>query len=215
MKALRISLAVAGLAALLMMPAAEAASHPAPAHAAAPAQAKPEANKPLEPSENKDFGDWTVRCYPVQAASPCEMLQSIDKDKERLLTVLVAYFPVNNSHIMQVVVPLRVNLPNGVVLKTESYTSGTIKFRRCDMQGCYAMVGIDDGVIQALERASKTQVEVVGMDNKRYELVFSPKGFSDAHHQLVEWTRQKAVNQPPKEAPPADAAPASPPPANP
>ena len=45
---------------------------------AAPAfaqDAAPQAQKPLQPSDVKEFKDWTVRCYPVASPSPCEMIE--------------------------------------------------------------------------------------------------------------------------------------------
>ena len=65
MKSLRITLAFA--AALLAAPAFAQDDGAAPA--------APQANKPMQPNEVKEFGDWTVRCYPVTSPSPCEMIE--------------------------------------------------------------------------------------------------------------------------------------------
>jgi len=63
----------AGLSAIAFLAgAAAAAPAPAPAQGSAPAA---NANKPLEPSEAKNFGDWTVRCFPPSAKIPCQMLE--------------------------------------------------------------------------------------------------------------------------------------------
>ena len=35
--------------------------------------------------------------------------------------------------------PLGVMLQNGAVLSSDTYTSGVLRYRLCDMQGCYSV----------------------------------------------------------------------------
>jgi invasion protein IalB len=186
MMSLRIPFAFA--AALLLAPAALAQD------AEAPAQPAPQANKPIQPSEVKAFGDWTVRCYPVKSASPCEMieLRVAKKTGQRILGILVAYLPSRNAHVLQISVPLGVALQNGLVVNTDTYKSGVMKFRRCDSQGCYVEAAVDGNAISSLGRATKAEAQIISMDGKRYNLPFSLNGFTDAHRSLVELTKQKA-----------------------
>jgi invasion protein IalB len=194
---------LAGLAALSLLAAPAAAAAAKPAAGSAPAQAEP--NKPIQPSETKEFGDWSVRCYPVSSPSPCEMLELLvnKKSGRRVLGVLIAYMPSRNQHVMQIAMPLGVMLSNGAVLATDTFTSGVLKFRRCDMQGCYVETGIDNDSIAALGRATKAALQIVSVDGKKFNLAFSLNGFTAAHNALVELARQKATGVTPAAAPPA------------
>jgi invasion protein IalB len=185
MKSFRVSLALA--AALLMAPA-WAQDEPAPAQQ----QPSPQSGKQMQPSEMKEFGDWTVRCYPVTSPSPCEMieLRVAKKSGQRILGFLLAYVPSRDAHVMQVSVPLGVALANGLVIDSDTYKSPVLKFRRCDQLGCYVEAAND--VVGTLGKATKAQAIVVSVDGKRYNLVFSLKGFTEAHQALVDLTRAKA-----------------------
>ncbi len=196
----------ASLAALSLLGApAAAAAKPStaakPTASSAPAQANP--NQPLKPSEDKAYGDWSVRCYPVSSPSPCEMLEMLVNKKtgRRVLGVLIAYIPSRDQHVMQIAMPLGVSLANGAVIGTDTFTSGVLKYRRCDMQGCYVETGIDNDSLNALGRATKAEMRIVSVDGKKFNLTFSLNGFTAAHNALVELARQKATTGSPPSAP--------------
>ena len=86
---------VCAIAAFGFFTAANAATAPA-AQGAAPAKA-------MQPTEDKSFGDWSVRCYSVYSPSPCEMIEiRVDKKTgQRVLAVMLAYVPAHDQHIMQ------------------------------------------------------------------------------------------------------------------
>ncbi|MDE2183220.1 MAG: invasion associated locus B family protein [Alphaproteobacteria bacterium] len=189
---------LAGPSAAVAKPAAKPAAAPA-----APAQAG--APKAPQVTDVKVFGDWTVHCYTVKSASPCEMLELrvAKKTGQRILGVLLAYVPSRDEHIMQISVPLGVALQNGLVLNSDTYNSGVLHFRRCDMQACYVEMPIDNQTVATLGRATKAQMQIVSVDGRKYNLVFSLDGFTQAHSALVELAKQKAV-APQAPATPAD-----------
>lgn len=181
MKSMRVTL---GLAAALL--AAPALAQDAPADDQG--QQQQQANKPVQPNEVKEFGDWTVRCYPVKSPTPCEMLELrvAKKTGQRVLGVTLAYMAARDAHVVQIAVPLGVSIANGLVLESDTYKSPVIKFRRCDQLGCYVEAAMGNDIISALGRATKAQADVVAADGKRFNLVFSLKGFNEAHASLVE-----------------------------
>ena len=201
MKSMRI--VAAAVAALSVAAGSALAAKPA---AAAPAAA-PQANASQGPkvSDVKEIGDWTVRCYDVKSPSPCEMIEMrvAKKTGQRILGVLVAYVPSRDQHIIQVSVPLGVALQNGLVIASDTFTSKPLHFRRCDQLGCYVETGIDNQSLAALGRATKADMQVVSMDGKKYNLVFSLNGFTAAHDQLVALAKQKATAAPAPDAAPA------------
>jgi invasion protein IalB len=192
MKSVRVRFAglVAGLAALSFLTGAALAQESASAPAAA--------NKPVQPSETKNFGDWTVRCYPAASAMPCEMIELLvnKKSGRRVLGVLIIYNQAQNQNLVQIAMPLGVMLQNGAVLSSDTYTSAVLRFRLCDVQGCYTLAPLDDNAVKALGRATKAEMKIVSADGKKVNLSFSLNGFTAAHNALVEMTRQKPAGAP-------------------
>ena len=193
MKSVRFQFAglFAGLAALSLL-----ATATAQAQTSAPAPVA--ANKPVQPSETKEFGDWTVRCFPASSATPCEMIELLvnKKSGRRVLGVLIMYNQAQSQSLMQIAMPLGVMLQNGAVLSSDTYTSGVLHYRICDVQGCYAIAPLSDDVVKALGRATKAEMRIVSADGKKFNIAFSLNGFTAAHSALLEMTRQKAPSTP-------------------
>jgi invasion protein IalB len=192
MKSVRVRFAglVAGLAALSFLTGAALAQESASAPAAA--------NKPVQPSETKNFGDWTVRCYPVSSPTPCEMIELLvnKKSGQRVLGVLIVFNAAQNQNVVQIARPLGVSVQNGAVLSSDTYTSGVLRYRLCDVQGCYAFAPVDEDAIKALKRATKAEMKIVSADGKKINLSFSLNGFSAAYNALLDMTRQKSTAAP-------------------
>lgn len=195
MKSLRVSLAFA--AALLMAPAF--------AQDAAQEQAPAAASQAPKVTDTKGIGDWTVRCFSVKSPMPCEMaeVRVAKKTGQRVLGVMLAYMPANDAHMIQVSVPLGVAFANGLVINTDTYKSGVLKFRRCDQGGCYVEAAVGGDVVSALGKATDAKVHIVSVDGKPFDFPFSLNGFNEAHAAMVDLAKQKATR-------PAEAAPAAP-----
>ena len=107
---------------------------------------------PLQPSETKTFGDWTVRCYPVASPSPCDMYELLanKQTNQRVMSLSIAYMPSGDKHVIQIAVPLGVLIPTGLVIESDTYTSPLLHYRRCDRAGCYVEMMFDNGAVNAL-----------------------------------------------------------------
>src|SRR4051812_11623690 len=105
--------------------------------------------------EVKPVGDWFVRCFSIESPSPCDMFQELDSPttKQRVLALSLAYVPSLDRHAIQIVVPLEVAIQKGVTIKTDSFTSPTLKYRRCDRSGCYVETPVDNNLIEAIARS--------------------------------------------------------------
>jgi invasion protein IalB len=165
---------------------------------AALAQA-PDAAPPAKP-EVKTVQDWAVRCFPVQSASPCDIFQELDNKAtgQRVISMSIAFYPSVNRHALVVAVPLDVSLAKGVKLQAGSYTSPLLKYRRCDRNGCYVEVAVDNGMIESLARSSgdSGKINIAADNGKAYALNFSLKGFAAAHDDMVSQARVKAKTPP-------------------
>lgn len=158
--------------------------------------------------EIKPVGDWFVRCFPVQSPSPCDMFQELDSPatKQRVLSISLAYVPSIDRHAIQIMVPLEIAIQKGVTIKTDSFTSPLLKYRRCDRNGCYVETPVDNNFVEAIGRSGgeKGKVHIAADTGKNYALDFYLKGFSAAHDDMVTKARAKAKAI----AKPDDAAPA-------
>lgn len=164
---------------------------PALAQTAAPAQG----GAPLTPTDVKPVGDWTVRCFPVASTSPCDMYEELDdkNSRQRVLGVSIAYVPSSDRHVAQIAVPLGVAIASGAVIKTDSYTSPKMPFRRCDREGCYVELLLPQAIIDSLAKSGpEASVNIVADSGKSFALRFSLNGFAGAHDSMSALARQKA-----------------------
>ena len=157
--------------------------------------------------------DWFVRCFPVQSPSPCDIFQEEEAPQthQRILSLSIAYVPSLDRHALQITVPLDISIPKGLTIKTDSYTSPVLKYRRCDRNGCYVEMAVDNGLVEALTKSGPAgKVNIVADNGKSYALNFSLKGFAAAHDEMVTKARAKAkAVAKPGDTPPAQPAPAA------
>ena len=171
-----------------------------------------QADAPAGPGrpEIKPVGDWFVRCFPVDSPSPCDMFQELDTQatKQRVLSISLAYVPSIDRHAIQIMVPLEIAIQKGVTIKTDTFTSPLLKYRRCDRNGCYVETPVDNSFVEAIARSGGEggKVNIVADTGKSYALNFFLKGFTAAHDDMVTQARAKAKAV----SKPADAAPAAP-----
>jgi len=156
----------------------------------------------------KTVEDWQVRCYPIQAVAPCDMLQEQGdaQSGRKILSLSISYVPSMDKHAMIVTVPLDVSIPKGLVLQTDSYTSPPLKYRTCTRDGCFVQTEVgNDMVASVAKSAGDGKVNVVGDDGKAYSFKFSLKGFAQAHDEMVSEAKAKATKPAPAGAAPAPA----------
>ena len=156
------------------------------AQGAAPAAAKPDV---------KRVDDWFVRCFPVNSPSPCDMFQELDdqRTRQRVVSLSFAFVPSLDRHALQITVPLEVSIPKGLTIQTDTYTSPVLKYRRCDRNGCYVEMAVENALIQSLASSGADAKVNISADNgKTYGLKFSLKGFASAHDDMVAQARAKA-----------------------
>ncbi|HVZ70720.1 MAG TPA: invasion associated locus B family protein [Rhizomicrobium sp.] len=154
---------------------------------------------PPKPDVSKQVGDWLVRCYPVQSPSPCDMFELLAQKKtgNRVMSISLAYAPKAGKYVVQIAVPLGVELKKGLVIKAGEYASPAMQFRRCDRGGCYVEGLTDTGLMDALAQNGEAgKATISSTEGRSLDISFSLRGFGDARNQMVELARQKAANPP-------------------
>jgi invasion protein IalB len=79
-----------------------------------------------------------------------------------------------------------------VTVQTDSYTSPVLKYRRCDRNGCYVELAVDNAMVESLTKATSGKVNIVADNGKTFALNFSVKWFAAAHDDMVSQARAKA-----------------------
>jgi invasion protein IalB len=162
---------------------------------------------PVSPApEVKAIGDWSVRCFPAESPTPCDMYEELDNknSRQRVLSVSLAYVPRMDRHIIQISVPLGVALQKGLVIQSDNFTSAPLHYRRCDREGCYVEMMLDNASVAALTKSGPgARMKVIADGGKPFNLRFSLNGFSAAHDSMVAQAKQKAQSD--KAAPAAPA----------
>jgi invasion protein IalB len=120
------------------------------------------------------------------------------------MSLSIAYLPAGDKHVIQVAVPLGILIPKGLVIESDTYTSPTLRYRRCDRGGCYVEMLFDTAAVNALATASgPAKIKIVADNGKVFEIPFSLKGYADAHGAMVDLARKKTAEKPPPATPPA------------
>ena len=185
---------------LAVLPIVALAQQPAPA---APPSADPNAAAAAAAAQqfsiNQNVGDWVVRCVltSVKSPAPCEVLQStVNKDnQQRISSLSIAYVPSRETYAMQIVVPTGVALAKGLTLAPPL---NAVKFTRCERDGCYVEMLIDNAAITSLAGAGKgATIGVVGYGRaNEIKLPVSLTGFPEAMDRMKSLARERAVALP-------------------
>jgi len=201
---------------LAIVPAVALAQTPAaaPAAEAAPAPAAPGAPAAPQYSINQSVGDWVVRCVQttVKSPAPCEVMQTtVNKDsKLRISAFSVAFVPSRDAYAIQIVVPTGVALSKGLHLGT---ALNGAKFDRCERDGCYVEMLLDNAAITSLSGSGKsTTIGVVGYGQaNEIKLPVSLNGFPEALERMKGYAKDRAIALPANASPlPAPASPQTP-----
>ena len=191
------------------------ASAQAPAPAAPDAAAAAGQPPAQQYSINQSVGDWVVRCVQttIKSPAPCEVMQTtVNKDsQQRISSFSIAYVPSRESYAMQVVVPTGVALGKGLSIAP---ALNSVKFTRCERDGCYVEMLIDNATVTSLGGAGKSaSIAVFGYgQEKQITLPVSMTGFPEAMDRMKSFAKDRAValpnNASPLPAPPPAVGPA-------
>jgi invasion protein IalB len=188
---------------------------PALAQQGAPAAAQRNPNAPVL-TETKQ--DWTLHCFNVRGPAPCDIQQmAANKQRQRVLSVSIAYIPQSNRYALQVVVPLGVAIGKGMTLNAGDKTLRGVGYNRCNREGCFVEVIVDAATIEALARlGASTQIVVHPYkQTNEVKLPLSLKGFGEALARLKTEAARRHTPTPTRPTGAAPTAPAAPAPAAP
>jgi invasion protein IalB len=169
-----------------------------PAAPPAPAAAPPAVDPNLVVNEAQE--DWSVRCFRVESPAPCDVLQigTSSETQQRVLLISIAYVPSRDAYAMQIIVPLGVELSQGLTLAAGEASLTSLRFTRCERDGCYVETGLPQPTIDALSAmAEGTTITITAFnEDETIELPFSVSGFAAAMARMREEAEARAVEPP-------------------
>lgn len=165
----------------------------------------------------KSFDDWLVRCPTAPQPMPCDAVQMLvePKSKQRVLSLSVAYDQAKAKHVVRIILPLGVWLPNGVTIVAGTMKIEKVLVRRCEPFGCIVEGLLDPKLQEALRKGGEAKIVVFDQNQKPLDLKFSLKGYGTAEDYMTAETKKVKLPAPPAPAEPAPAKPAAPAPAPP
>ena len=137
--------------------------------------------------ESTSYEDWVVQCRVQNGQNgPCRMGQGVrssDNDQE-IMQVIVARSP-QQGPIMNVVVPLGVNLQAPLQVGVDGNQLGQADYVSCVQRGCVARMQVSDGMLSAMKQGRRLQITLTGQRGNTRTVPASLLGFTDAYNALT------------------------------
>ena len=132
--------------------------------------------------------DWQIRCDtpPGAKSEQCALIQSVTaEDRANVgLTVIVLKTADAKSRLMRVVAPLGVLLPSGLGLKIDAADVGRAGFVRCLPNGCIAEVVMDEELIKKLRTGKSATFIIFQTPEEGIGFPMSLNGFGEGYDKL-------------------------------
>lgn len=110
--------------------------------------------------QTTEYQDWVGICAEVQGQERCEIQQILDMENEqgnsRLLRATVS--KMNNQLIMQLLLPLGLDVRPGVVMQVDAGEEFGAPFLTCIQEGCLVAVPLDESRLAAMRAGSAIKV---------------------------------------------------------
>jgi len=133
-------------------------------------------------------GDWQIRCDtpPGAHAEQCALMQSVMSDNRPNigLTIIILRPAGTNIHLMRVLAPPGVLLPEALGLKIDDVSVGRAGFVRCLPNGCVAEVTMDDNLIKQMRNGHTATFIIFMTPEEGIGFPVSLKGFGEGFDQL-------------------------------
>lgn len=134
------------------------------------------------------FGEWHVVCEQPAGApgDQCVLMQNViaDDRPDVGLSVIVIKTADEQAHILRILAPLGVLLPNGLGLIIDGKDLGRAYFTRCFSDGCFVQVIMDNDILEALKSGSTAIFFIFQSEEEGIGLPVDLQGFSEGFDSL-------------------------------
>jgi invasion protein IalB len=153
----------------------------APAAPAAPQTDAAPAAAPAQPG-------WAARCSSASRDAPleCAIEQSAVLSKTGQLLVLVNIRVPSDTHapILQLQLPLGINLPVGAKLQVDDSKSADLQILTCDNRGCYANIPIAADLLAAMKAGKQLKLSFQNLNKETMTIPMPLTDFPAAYDKI-------------------------------
>ena len=133
-------------------------------------------------------GDWQIRCDtpPGAKGEQCALMQSVMSEERPNvgLTIIILRPAGTNLHLMRVLAPPGVLLPEALGLKIDDVNVGRAGYVRCLPNGCVAEVTMEDDLIHKLREGHTATFIIFLTPEEGIGFPVSLKGFAEGFDAL-------------------------------
>jgi len=145
------------------------------------AVAVPAAAQTTQPQRS---GDWDARCdtAPGTQQRLCILIQRLKMNSQP--DFYFAVVVVKQEHVLHIIAPLGVLLPNGVALRIDGADAGTMPFSRCLDSGCVSEIDLDPALVRKLKAGTTATFVIYGQPNQPINIPASLNGLAHGYDTL-------------------------------
>jgi invasion protein IalB len=133
-------------------------------------------------------GDWQIRCDtpPGAQGEQCALMQSVTSEERPNigLTIIILRPAGTSIHLMRVLAPPGVLLPEALGLKIDDVSVGRAGYVRCLPNGCVAEVTMEDELVRKLREGHTATFIIFLTPEEGIGFPVSLKGFAEGFDQL-------------------------------
>jgi len=133
-------------------------------------------------------GDWQIRCDtpPGAKSEQCALMQSVTSEERPNvgLTIIILRPAGTNLHLMRVLAPPGVLLPEALGLKIDDVSVGRAGYVRCLPNGCVAEVTMEDDLVRKMREGHTATFIIFLTPEEGIGFPVSLKGFAEGFDAL-------------------------------
>ena len=137
-------------------------------------------SSPDAKTTTEQFGDWQLLCTQVAAQEQCRISQTLNNQQGQTVSVLNVFQDSNGSKIVELALPLMVDLVARPSIQVDEQESETYPYNLCNGQACFTLVH-DEALIDAFKAGQAATVSFKPVSvSESVKIGYSLKGFSRA-----------------------------------
>ena len=137
-------------------------------------------SSPDAKTTTEQFGDWQLLCTQVAAQEQCRISQTLNNQQGQTVSVLNVFQDANGSKIVELALPLMVDLVTRPSIQVDEQESETYPYNLCNGQACFTLVN-DEALIDAFKAGQAATVSFKPVSvAESVKIGYSLKGFSRA-----------------------------------
>ena len=136
-------------------------------------------------------GAWEIRCS-AQQADACAMVQTGNNaEGQPVLRVLLKKTPGLQSPqgqpvaaVLEVIAPIGVLLPPGILIKIDGRELGRAGFQVCNPQACLVAEPVQEDFVSQMKKGNSATMTLTGPNGQSTDIAISLSGFTKAYNGL-------------------------------